>query len=464
MNDINSLILELGSKYEYEREHAAFALGERGDKKAVNPLIQALQDKSMLVRKCSALSLGKLGAEIAVEALTKSLNDEHEEVRRNSAEALGQLGDKRAVEPLILCLQDKSGLIDVTAAEALGKLGDKRAVEPLILCLQDKSGLIGETAAEALGKLGDMRAVVPLIRELENEDYEIRASAAEALGKLRDKKAIEPLSQAYERELKENIEDNKYVRIHISGALYLLGEGGKVSNIITALEDSDEYLRKFAAQILGDCEIRQAIGALSKRLEIELDPEVKESISVALKKVKICSIQITFNSPDSLRVGEWGIIPVTLYNQGDIVINDICLGVRGPVEFVEITLNSIRPHETKSANISIKPKELGHVPVVFEYKYKDEDGNQKSEYVPSTLQVKNVNDSKASTNHQVIVHGNYEVVESGGIKATDSVVTAKTTIGEQDSIPFTICPYCGKELKLLKTPNFCPYCRERLVA
>jgi hypothetical protein len=161
--------------------------------------------------------------------------------------------------------------------------------------------------------------------------------------------------------------------------------------------------------------------------------------------------------------GEWGNIPVTFFNQGDVVVNDICLNVRGPVDCVEKTLNSIMPHETENTNISIKPKELGHVPVVFEYKYKDEDGSQKSESLQSTLQVKIAIESKTSTNPQVIVHGNYEVVESGGIKAMDSVVTNKMNAGNQESIPFTICPYCGKKLKLPKTPNFCPYCEEKLV-
>lgn len=30
--------------------------------------------------------------------------------------------------------------------------------------------------------------------------------------------------------------------------------------------------------------------------------------------------------------------------------------------------------------------------------------------------------------------------------------------------PFAVCPYCGKELKLPKTPHFCPYYQEKLVA
>ena len=52
--------------------------------------------------------------------------------RRAAAEALGQLGDKRAVEPLIAALQDDVENVRQAAAEALGQLGDERAVEPLI--------------------------------------------------------------------------------------------------------------------------------------------------------------------------------------------------------------------------------------------------------------------------------------------------------------------------------------------
>jgi hypothetical protein len=312
-------------------------------------------------------------------------------------------------------------------------------------------------AADALGSLGDKRAVGPLITSLEDEIDGIRINAAMALGKLGDKRAIAPLHRALENETTD-------IQPFLFGALFMLGEEEYSAEIIKSIENSDADVRKHAAEIIGDCGIKQSVTALSIRLEVELDDEVREALNSALQKLRICSLQITINPHDSMTGGEWGNIPVTFFNQGDVVVNDICLSVRGPVECVEKTLNSIRPLETKSINISIKPKELGHVPVAFEYKYKDEDGNQKSESVQATLQVKTANDSKASTNPQVIVHGNYEVVESGGIKATDSVVTTKTTAGGQDSIPFTICPYCGKELKLPKTPNFCPYCREKLVS
>jgi hypothetical protein len=49
-----------------------------------------------------------------------------------AAEALGEIGDKRAVEPLIKALGYEDEYVRKSAAEALGKIGDARAVEPLI--------------------------------------------------------------------------------------------------------------------------------------------------------------------------------------------------------------------------------------------------------------------------------------------------------------------------------------------
>lgn len=43
----------------------------------------------------------------------------------------------------------------------------------------------------------------------------------------------------------------------------------------------------------------------------------------------------------------------------------------------------------------------------------------------------------------------------------DSVVM-RSTIGDSEQTNFKVCPYCGKELNIPKTPKFCPYCKEQL--
>jgi len=55
------------------------------------------------------------------------------------------------------------------------------------------------------------------------------------------------------------------------------------------------------------------------------------------------------------------------------------------------------------------------------------------------------------------------LVQGGGITPKVNLSIPAGQPGEQGLVPFTICPYCGKKLKLPKTPNFCPYCEEKLV-
>ena len=56
-----------------------------------------------------------------METLIKALKRGNWTIRKKAADALGNIGDKRAVEPLIKALEDKYGRPNAT--EALKKLG-----------------------------------------------------------------------------------------------------------------------------------------------------------------------------------------------------------------------------------------------------------------------------------------------------------------------------------------------------
>jgi len=131
-----------------------------------------------------------------VEGLIKALNYERDhDVRMGAAEALGEIGDKRAVEPLIQALKADSYL-QARAAWALGEIGDKRAVKPLIPALQGELDTeVTLYATQTLIKIGEP-AVKPLIQALKRKDSDVRARAAEALGEIGDKRAVGPLIQA----------------------------------------------------------------------------------------------------------------------------------------------------------------------------------------------------------------------------------------------------------------------------
>ena len=178
------------------RRRAASALGNIGDKRAVEPLIQALKEENVHIRRATAGALNNIGDKRAVEPLILALNDEDKSVRTLAAGAIGKIRDKKAVEPLILALNDEEEDVRWYAAVSLGEIGDKRAVEPLTQALKDGKKIVRCFAAEALGKVGDRKAVEPLIQILKSEKEDSRCFAARALGEIGDKRATESLTQA----------------------------------------------------------------------------------------------------------------------------------------------------------------------------------------------------------------------------------------------------------------------------
>jgi hypothetical protein len=84
-----------------------------------------------------------------------------------AAEALGNLGDKQAVEPLMTTLKTATQTdIRRNCAKALGKLQDPRAVPILFANLSDMDGGVKESAKDALRQLA---AQDPKIAQLESQ-------------------------------------------------------------------------------------------------------------------------------------------------------------------------------------------------------------------------------------------------------------------------------------------------------
>ena len=146
-------------KDSYSRLNVINAIGELGDKGAVEPLLQILvNDKEFPgPRTAAARALAKYGDARAVEPLLRILKDERENkgVRRDAASALGTFRDKRAVEPLINILKSSNEDIwlRVAAASSLGDIGDERAIEPLETAMKDPSDPLKNVVGIALRKM-----------------------------------------------------------------------------------------------------------------------------------------------------------------------------------------------------------------------------------------------------------------------------------------------------------------------
>lgn len=278
------LIYSLGKKDKLVRKYAAEALGEIGDKRAVEPLIGVLEKckdgcfgRSEVIKalgklrdvravkilipilsennldiKCAVEALGNICDSSAVDALIGALVNHLEDttILRYISDSLGKIGDTRAVMPLIDILTKPKKVDELligAVADALGELRDVRAVKPLINALRyDKESIAGDQITEALGKIG-ASAVEPLILALEDADHNIRGFGSAALGVIGDKRAVEPLIIAMINEDK----DSNWVIMNIANALVNIGDTRAIGPLLYMLK-FDEGLETNTIGILED--------------------------------------------------------------------------------------------------------------------------------------------------------------------------------------------------------------------
>src|SRR5438876_315930 len=118
---------------------AVCALSSIDSERTIEPLIEGLLDSEVVdsIRQVIAQALGKRHDPRIVEPLIRALGDSSYLVQISAIDALGNLGDKRAVESIVAVLtQTTSPTVRYTAIRSLAKLGDSRVV-PVILRYQD---------------------------------------------------------------------------------------------------------------------------------------------------------------------------------------------------------------------------------------------------------------------------------------------------------------------------------------
>ena len=155
------------------RVRAARALGRLGGAIVVEPLVEALNDENPQVCITATDALIEIG-DVATDALIASLDHEKVNVRCDATRALGEIGNKKAVDKVINMLYDEWVNVRIYAVTSLGKLNDPKAVPALIDVMKNRNEneLVRAGAAAALGVLRDQRALLPL-RELIMEAEEL---------------------------------------------------------------------------------------------------------------------------------------------------------------------------------------------------------------------------------------------------------------------------------------------------
>jgi HEAT repeat protein len=172
--------LSVLDKDSYEAETAALALGETGDKRAIEPLKRSLKSKDTELRMAAAAALLHFGDEKSAKILQEALKkDDMQAVE--AASALAQSPHPKAL-PWLVEAMERNPHIRGYCARAIGKIGDKKAVEALLNVLKDEGSYTREQAVAALAVLKDRRVLPNLIDLMVNDpDDDVRSKAHDAL-------------------------------------------------------------------------------------------------------------------------------------------------------------------------------------------------------------------------------------------------------------------------------------------
>ena len=154
----------------------ALALGELGSPTGIGPLVNVLDDATDYWTKRVAIrAMGQIGDRQAIDPLIRTLNERDIYARADAAKALDQLQWKPAQDATAAVYWITKG--DWARVSDLGKV----AVQPLIEAAQDEHPWVRKNAVEILGQLGHPKTIEALTTAREDEYFRVRHSATMAL-------------------------------------------------------------------------------------------------------------------------------------------------------------------------------------------------------------------------------------------------------------------------------------------
>lgn len=225
------------------RAGAAGRLGVLRASAALPDLLNALTDLEPQVRQVAVWAVGQVGDRAALEGLVPLLGDPNAVVAARTEEILAERG--REVQDVILAYAERpvtrGGLL--AALQLIGWLRVSAAV-PLLLRLMDSTDAeVRVKAVKAGAATGDPRLLEMLHLLLRDSQWEVRCQAAKALSVLGC-----PASRPH---LETALHDSQWwVRFYAATALAEIGPEGETA-LRNALTDREPRVREMARYLLG---------------------------------------------------------------------------------------------------------------------------------------------------------------------------------------------------------------------
>jgi 5-methyltetrahydrofolate--homocysteine methyltransferase len=271
--DFSVLLTMVCDKDPKVRQKAVYALEKTGEK-GTALLIETLKDDDRIVARNASIALGRV----------KPIRLLREEFLKHPNEflaiALGRTGDRTVAALLMNALESRDEGVRRGAAEGLGHLKERKAVSSLIKALEDESSEVRCRAIFSLSLIGDARAIHYLEKLLHDKSRKVRWRAAWTLGDFGEAGYREVF-----KALLESLHDSDWNVRRMAILTLRHDDPATISHVIEALGDENKYVRRYAAFVLGNFAIREAVPHLQKLLSDE-SREVVEMAGWALEKIE----------------------------------------------------------------------------------------------------------------------------------------------------------------------------------
>jgi HEAT repeat protein len=252
-------------------------------------LLDGLANEEPGFRVRAARSLGIRKEATAVAPLLRLVDDPEEPpaVRVGAVEALGEIGDRQALQRLIKALADDPlGEVRTAATGALARIGGDAALTALLDAYErDRALVVRASVVEALAAFPVDRALAVLERLVRGRDApNLRLKAIRALGQMRSRAAtpallgaltaaagdpersaiVEALASIADPAARESLERlfretrNPELKVQATVALGAIRDGNTVASLIRLLADELAAVRFFAVEALIEAKDRAA--------------------------------------------------------------------------------------------------------------------------------------------------------------------------------------------------------------
>lgn len=330
-----------------------------------------------------------------------------------------------------------------------------------------KVGLLEEAANLAL-RIHQLERAVKIFQELGDVEKEINTLL---------KMAQRPSSGQwiFERLVKLSMERSLF---HIQGMAYQ--SLGKYRLAAEAYERAgDRVLEEEKDELKAAGYLYKAKQCFEDYGQIDEIPRIKRRI-IYYKRLPNITVKIVrLDKP--LREEDTNFLTLEIANDGFGIANDIVINIRGEgfdfqQEKIPIRIKRLAPNLTIERQVFLKPHDHGHLPLDFEWEWKDLEFNNYSTMLTGQIAVQSLDDSRHGQPQVVyatnwIANGNMitaqgDNIMAGGHKGDQAIIggggvslkshdLGSASVGHPGK-PKPVCPHCGREVA--EDDKFCNYC------